>query len=540
MDTEEFINPVDEELLCGICQGVMVNPKCCRLGHCWCLECIDSWLLINSTCPSDGLDLQSTELSDLRPIANMISKLQAYCTQDDCSWIGELGQRESHWLKECLSTEIDCENEGCSIQIKRGELQHHMTNLCEMRLETCKYCYEKMNYKLIKNHGDNLCDVVEMLCPNKCGYNILRKDLSKHMELTCELSEISCTYSKYGCLHRCLRKHMLNHETMKKDEHIELIIKEFNKLEIKCEKQAKAYSKQSEVCASQDFRMKELMIENGQLMTTLCEQQDEIKSLKENTKTATTTDSTGSVRSSFFGLIKSPSSASSPSSSSSPLSSSSSSLSSFSSSSSSSSVPINPSGSNHVVEKREKTCPGNHGLCLTKTSLLLSTNVTCDACAKKVPRSTMARSCRLCNYDLCLDCFGSDGKVVPNCPHQHGLQNYLIPNQSYTCDGCGCRLPKGTLVKDCRRCNYDLCLACSTPKDTVSDSSAEESPLKTCPNEHRLHTYLVPNHTYTCDGCGCNLPINSLVKDCRRCNYDLCDSCFHLNVTNYPSIFYLI
>eukprot|EP00615_Pteridomonas_danica_P004847 CAMPEP_0114369896 /NCGR_PEP_ID=MMETSP0101-20121206/32059_1 /TAXON_ID=38822 ORGANISM="Pteridomonas danica, Strain PT" /NCGR_SAMPLE_ID=MMETSP0101 /ASSEMBLY_ACC=CAM_ASM_000211 /LENGTH=251 /DNA_ID=CAMNT_0001521065 /DNA_START=662 /DNA_END=1417 /DNA_ORIENTATION=- len=174
---------------------------------------------------------------------------------------------------------------------------------------------------------------------------------------------------------------------MKKDEHIELIIKEFNKLEIKCEKQAKAYSKQSEVCASQDFRMKELMIENGQLMTTLCEQQDEIKSLKENTKTATTTDSTGSVRSSFFGLIKSPSSASSPSSSSSPLSSSSSSLSSFSSSSSSSSVPINPSGSNHVVEKREKTCPGNHGLCLTKLCVFLIRLVqeTMDSASPKRP-----------------------------------------------------------------------------------------------------------------------------------------------------------
>ena len=34
-----FVSDVDEDLLCGICHEVMVEPRCCQQGHSFCRAC---------------------------------------------------------------------------------------------------------------------------------------------------------------------------------------------------------------------------------------------------------------------------------------------------------------------------------------------------------------------------------------------------------------------------------------------------------------------------------------------------------------------
>ena len=53
MDADEFVEPVNENFICGICEGVLVKPMCCREGHSYCEGCIDRWLTEKPECPVD-------------------------------------------------------------------------------------------------------------------------------------------------------------------------------------------------------------------------------------------------------------------------------------------------------------------------------------------------------------------------------------------------------------------------------------------------------------------------------------------------------
>eukprot|EP00961_Rhodomonas_salina_P092147 1240140-Rhodomonas_salina.1 len=63
MGVEHFVDEVEEELLCGICQNVMVKPhSCCQSGHTFCLWCISRWLRSDATCPACR---EATQVSQL-------------------------------------------------------------------------------------------------------------------------------------------------------------------------------------------------------------------------------------------------------------------------------------------------------------------------------------------------------------------------------------------------------------------------------------------------------------------------------------------
>eukprot|EP00961_Rhodomonas_salina_P267298 3611843-Rhodomonas_salina.1 len=57
-----FVGEMDEDMLCGICQNVMVKPHSCHPGHNFCLWCISQWLQSNPTCPFGREATQASQL----------------------------------------------------------------------------------------------------------------------------------------------------------------------------------------------------------------------------------------------------------------------------------------------------------------------------------------------------------------------------------------------------------------------------------------------------------------------------------------------
>eukprot|EP00961_Rhodomonas_salina_P299416 3938910-Rhodomonas_salina.12 len=112
MGVGHFVDKVDENLVCGICQNVMVKPHSCQNGHTFCLWCISRWLTGKSkTCPVDREATQLSQLVNFRPLQNMIEKLRVRCptavsqraargASRPCPWTGTLDARERHML-EC-------------------------------------------------------------------------------------------------------------------------------------------------------------------------------------------------------------------------------------------------------------------------------------------------------------------------------------------------------------------------------------------------------------------------------------------------------
>ena len=46
-----------------------------------------------------------------------------------------------------------------------------------------------------------------------------------------------------------------------------------------------------------------------------------------------------------------------------------------------------------------------------------------------------------------------DGRA--NCPLNHGLERFTVPSNTYRCDKCRNKMPKGSRAHGCRKCNYD-------------------------------------------------------------------------------------
>ncbi len=58
LDADEFVQtPVQPCFMCGICEGVLVKPRCCKEGHNYCEGCITQWLAQNPKCPIDRSSL---------------------------------------------------------------------------------------------------------------------------------------------------------------------------------------------------------------------------------------------------------------------------------------------------------------------------------------------------------------------------------------------------------------------------------------------------------------------------------------------------
>ena len=65
LDTDRFKGIVNEDLLCGICLGVLEGALETPCQHAFCGSCITKWLAQQNTCP---LDKQQVHLPDLRPL----------------------------------------------------------------------------------------------------------------------------------------------------------------------------------------------------------------------------------------------------------------------------------------------------------------------------------------------------------------------------------------------------------------------------------------------------------------------------------------
>ena len=79
MDPADFLTEVDEELICGICTSVLLNPMSCKEGHTFCNTCITTWLGQKKTCPMDRKRLGKNDLCTVRVVANLISKMAVRC-----------------------------------------------------------------------------------------------------------------------------------------------------------------------------------------------------------------------------------------------------------------------------------------------------------------------------------------------------------------------------------------------------------------------------------------------------------------------------
>ncbi|KAI6655571.1 Mitochondrial import receptor subunit TOM70-like [Oopsacas minuta] len=197
-------------IICKNCTGIMREASFCR-GDTTCLVCSET----------------PRQLNPVKTVQSSIENLQIKCPLlRDCCWKGKLSEAEKH-LVECKVFLIQCNN--CKQIFLRGESKEHCKDLCPMRIISCRYCNKKEKAIDQEKHFD-VCSKYPISCPNKCGDKFPRGVLSEH-RAKCELKEISCPFSEYGCQAKSmLRRDLIAHKKEYILEHTDMSLIEIKQL----------------------------------------------------------------------------------------------------------------------------------------------------------------------------------------------------------------------------------------------------------------------------------------------------------------------
>ena len=148
-DVERFIEPVDDDLKCGICYGVLEEPLATPCGHVYCARCILQWTAESGHCPLTCDQINVDDLKKILPLSALIAKQN-----------------------------IRCENfpRGCSVIIKVENITSHLLK--------CQYTKENTSGGRIMERKTNSPETREfarvVVCENGCGLPLLSQDSVTH------------------------------------------------------------------------------------------------------------------------------------------------------------------------------------------------------------------------------------------------------------------------------------------------------------------------------------------------------------------------
>ncbi|XP_071952660.1 uncharacterized protein [Antedon mediterranea] len=105
----QFIQVVDEDLVCAICQERFQDPKILPCLHSFCLSCIDNWVKTNNgklTCPicCKSCPIPDGGLKKLPPntfLNNMLENIEQFQKKDNIKCICGTTEQAIHYCKEC-------------------------------------------------------------------------------------------------------------------------------------------------------------------------------------------------------------------------------------------------------------------------------------------------------------------------------------------------------------------------------------------------------------------------------------------------------
>ncbi len=265
-----FVDPLPEKYICGICKNLLSQPhvtECC--GQHFCEECLKKSASENAIQPSHGFYEGST-LSRLRqnrhsphyrqyvkpqtsncphcrqnnfnhirylPFKREIDSMKVHCPRKSsgCNVQVAYGNREDH-DKTCPYMEVLCTNR-CGKTIFKKDLHSHTRYKCMLRRATCKSCGKIGTYKEIESLGhSSVCPEIWVTCTNSCRARFKRKATQSH-DLVCPEATVDCQFAEAGCEVKPKRKDLESHLDANMKQHLSQLMT----AHVKMKKEFKAF-----------------------------------------------------------------------------------------------------------------------------------------------------------------------------------------------------------------------------------------------------------------------------------------------------------
>jgi Zinc finger, C3HC4 type (RING finger)/TRAF-type zinc finger len=194
--TLNYLDDIDDNLLCPICAAPFVDPVTTPCDHTFCSSCLMRSCKESSTCP---VDRESINLSKCPPasrlIKNQLDSLRVQCPHRSKGCL-ELVRREAivfHVQQQCPYTPVTCPDPACAKKVAR----QHTDKACQHKEAACQYCSKLVELTDMENHLKQDCPENMTSC-EKCGEEAVLSELKGHEE-KCPEAEVSCKYAKFGC-----------------------------------------------------------------------------------------------------------------------------------------------------------------------------------------------------------------------------------------------------------------------------------------------------------------------------------------------------
>ena len=198
-----YVDTVDENLLCPICRVPMVEPVDTDCDHTFCKDCITEAFKYSNLCPIDRFTLSNTTLNRAHKlITNQLDALLVHCPC--CASPVPRAMVLNHLDRYCKEALVRCPGPRCSYTVKRK--LYGMG--CPHYDVSCPDCNMIMQELEMADHRERDCLERHKAC-NYCEDDILRCKEEAHLE-ECQNVPTSCKWAEYGC----------DFESRRKDLHI--------------------------------------------------------------------------------------------------------------------------------------------------------------------------------------------------------------------------------------------------------------------------------------------------------------------------------
>ncbi|KAG1206028.1 hypothetical protein G6F35_011334 [Rhizopus arrhizus] len=204
----KYVDKVNDNLLCCICQTPFIDPVTTHCGHTFCSHCIQQSLETSCQCPIDRTVIRIEEIKPaVKIISNIVNELLVHCPEEGCDFVGQRQFIESHIKHDCQYTVTCCELEECKELLLKKDLDSHAEN-CQFRTLECQMCKKKLKKFELQKHYDH-CPA-EMI---ECVYcNTFRHRFEHGQHITeCPQYRIPCDHQTYGCSWQDERQQLVDH-----------------------------------------------------------------------------------------------------------------------------------------------------------------------------------------------------------------------------------------------------------------------------------------------------------------------------------------
>ena len=196
---------------------------CC--GEQFCYTCIAAILQDKKPCPSCKEDTFTICMN--KGDHRRILALHVCCTNKDrgCQWTGNVEQLDTHLdvnSGDCMYVDIECP-EKCGQQVQKHQLSTHIANECPKRDFTCMHCGLKATYEVVSEQHWPVCQNYPVPCPNRCQIGAVERNTMEHHLKLCSFQVVDCEFSYAGCTERLKRQDMEKHIEENTQKHLALM-----------------------------------------------------------------------------------------------------------------------------------------------------------------------------------------------------------------------------------------------------------------------------------------------------------------------------